>query len=234
MNAKAYIFTWLLFWTFGYSGVALGIDPAAGMNAAGVIDFPTALNQTVSHSFHASVEILDIGEPDLRMDNLRYGYQLGDFQLLTDIHLITKPDRDLDYAEMRAKLRVLPLDEIRTDIAVGYLGRLVEAEEDLARIDERKASLFIIITNQAYLFGTYSLLTNIYADNLFVNFGLKMELYQFILLIGELDYLHSMPELPERTFSKVGIEIEGEQNFYFQFFYSNTNENFLVQIGSGF
>lgn len=218
----------------GLWGTAWGIDPASGINSAGVINYPTAIQQTNDHTFHTTLEIVDLGEPDLRFQNIRYGYQLGDFQLLTDIHLLTMPDRELDYAEVRAKLRVLPIDEIRTDLALGYLVRYAEEEDDLVRIDNHKASLFLIVTTQAYLFGSYSLLTNFYLDNLNANLGLKLEVYQYILLALEADYLHSMPDVEDRSTGRLGLEIEGEQNFYFQIYYDDATEHMMFQLGSGF
>ncbi len=234
MKARACFWGGVILWLGCFWGTAWGIDPAAGVNSAEVIEFPTALNQILDHTFHATVEIVDIGDPDLRLENLRYGMQLGDFQLLADAHFITHPDREFNYGELRAKLRVLPLDEIRTNIAVGALGRYADDDAGKARIQNRSASLFTAITNQAYLFGTQGLLTSLYLDNLIFSFGFKLEIYQFILLAGEADYLHSFTDAPERTFSKLGIEIEGEQNFYFQLFYSNAADDFLIQIGSGF
>ena len=212
----------------------LAVDPSASINAAGVVAFPTAHNQTNDHMIHLSLDVVDIGEPDLRGENLRYGYQWGDLQLLLDIHAFTRPKSDFDFAQLRAKLRVLPLDEIRTTLALGLLGRYTDSDAGQARIDDRNASLFAVVTNQFYLLGSLATMTNLYLDNLFANFGLKMEVYQFIMLVAESDYYHSMPDLPDRSHNRVGIEIDGEQNFYFQLLYEDTNEHALVQFGTGF
>jgi len=210
------------------------IDPAASVNAAGMIDFPTALNQTNDHSVAATIDVFDIGEPDLRIENFRYGYQWGDLQLLLDTHALTRPERDFDYTELRVKLRVLPLDELRTTLALGLLGRSTFEDERWARIDDRKASLFFALTNQAYLFGSLPMMTNLYLDNVFASLGVKMEVYQFIMAVLEMDYYHTMSWLEDRERGKIGIEIDGEQNFYFQVFYAHPNKHALIQIGTGF
>ena len=215
-------------------GTALAIDPSASINAAGMIAFPTALNQTNDHMLHMTLDVYDVGEPDLRVENFRYGLQWGDLQMLLDLHGITRPEPDFDFGELRLKLRVLPLDEIRTTLALGLLGRYADTPEGEARIDERKASLFAIISNQFYLFGSLATMTNLYLDNVFANIGVKMEIYQFLMLVVESDYYHSMSDLPDRNHNRIGIEIDGEQNFYFQLLYSDTLEAGLIQIGTGF
>lgn len=216
----------------GADAAAQGITES--VNAASVIDFPTALDQTETHVFHAAVAIVDLGEPDVRLQNLRYGLQVGNFQLLTDVHMQTEPSERLNFAEIRAKLRVLPLDEISTDIAVGVLGRIANSGEK-NRIDDREASLFAIWTSQiAALDDAEPLLINFYLDNLFFSMGAEMGFYQFIKFVAEADFLHSQSDAPDRNFTKVGIEIEGEQNFYFQIYYSDRNDDVVVQIGTGF
>lgn len=202
--------------------------------SAGVIRFPTALDQTEDHTFHGTVEIEDIGEPDLAMNNARWGMQLGNFQLITDLHMETEPGEAFDFGVIRAKLRVLPLDEISTDIAVGLLYRFAESGEK-KRFDDREASLFGIVTTRLDLIpDTEPLLLNVYLDNLFISLGIELGVYQFIRLVAEGDYLHSRPDIAERGSGRIGIEIEGEQNFYFQLFYSDRTDDFLVQIGTGF
>lgn len=220
---------------FGGWRPAWGIDPEASLNAAGVIDFPTALDQPVTNLFHGTVEVIDLGEPDLSLANIRYGLQLGNFQALADFHLQTTPSEKFDFGEIRAKLRILPLDEIGTDIAIGILGRFVENSGEKVRIDDREASLFGVVTVQMLPFDNAGpLVLNFYLDNIFLDFGLKIGLADFISIVAEADYLHSQTNLEDRDFLKAGIEIEGEQNFYFQLYFSDRNDNFLVQIGSGF
>jgi hypothetical protein len=224
--------------TFGISGIA-GTSPVWGVTSsiysAGVIRFPTALDQTEDNTFHGTVEIEDIGEPDLAMSNARWGLQIGNFQLLTDLHLETEPGEAFDFGEIRGKLRVLPLDEISTDIAVGLLFRFAESGEK-QRFDDKEASIFGIITTQLDIIpdAEEPLMLNLYLDNLFVSIGIELGVYQFIKVVAESDYLHSTTDVPDRSTGRLGIEIEGEQNFYFQLFYTDSTENFVVQVGTGF
>ncbi len=235
MKALVYRLGFLALAILGYAGAAWGLPPEAGINSSGVVEFPTALNQTLDHTFDFSLEIVDIGEPDVRLENLRYGYQLGDFQLRLDAHLLTEPDREFDFLELRAKLRVLPLDEYSTDIAIGLLGRAVQDEVDRERIDDRSASLFGVVTSRFFLFeNTGPLLVNFYLDNLYASLGAKLEFYQFISAVAEADMLHSLTAAKDRTFAKIGVEVQGEQNFYFQVVYHDRNDTLLLQIGSGF
>jgi len=219
---------------FQWAGPAFAVEPGAGVNSAGIIGFPTALDQTRTHTFHLSIDVVDVGEPDLRFESLRYGLQLGNFQLLTEAVRITQPEREFDRAVMWAKLRVLPIDELRTDISLGVLGRYADTPEGEDRIDNRFTSLFLVVTNQAYLFGSLATLFNFYLDNLFVSFGFKTGVYQYVQVLGEVEYYHSMADLPDRGFGKLGVEIEGEQNFYFQLFYSERVDGMVTQIGTGF
>ncbi len=219
----------------GCAGAAWGLPPEAGINSSGVVEFPTALNQTLDHTLDFSLDIVDIGEPDVRLENLRYGYQFGDFQLRLDAHYLTEPEREFNFLELRAKLRVLPLDEYSTDIAVGLLGREVQDEADRERIDDRSGSLFGVITSRFFLFeNTGPLLVNFYLDNLYASLGAKLEFYQFVSAVAEADLLHSRTAAEERSFAKLGLEVQGEQNFYFQIIYHDRNDNLLFQIGSGF
>lgn len=218
----------------GIPGSAQVWAVTSSIYSAGVIRFPTALDQTEDNTFHATVEIEDVGEPDLAMANARWGIQFGNFQLITDLHLETEPGEAFDFGEIRAKLRVLPLDEISTDIAVGLLGRFAESGEK-QRYDDRTASLFGIVTTQLDVISDAEpLMLNLYLDNLFFSIGIELGLYQFIKVVAEADYLHSVTDIPDRNTGRIGIEIEGEQNFYFQLFYSDRTENTLVQIGTGF
>lgn len=223
-----------IFGISGFPGTAPVWGVPSSIYSAGVIRFPTALDQTEDNVFHASVEIEDIGEPDLAMSNARWGIQFGNFQLLTDLHLETEPGEAFDFGEIRGKLRVLPLDEISTDIAVGLLFRFAESGEK-QRYDDKEASIFGIVTTQLDLFPSAEpLMLNLYLDNLFVSIGIEVGIYQFIKVVGESDYLHSTTDVPDRNTGRLGIEIEGEQNFYFQLFYTDGTENVVVQIGTGF
>lgn len=215
--------------------VASAQEARSGVNDAGVIEFPTALDQELTHVFHGSLTFLDIEEPDLAFTNLRYGFQLGNFQLLTDLNARAEPDKEFDFAEIRAKLRVLPLDSISTNIAVGFMGRLTDSDAVKKRLADRSASLFVILTSELFLFDDLDgVLFNFYLDNLNGSLGLKVPVFQFIKAIAELNYLHGPENLDDRGSFKAGIESEGEQNFYFQLYYADLTEHFVIQIGSGF
>lgn len=205
----------------------------AGVNSAGVIDFPTSLDQTKQHTFQGTIHLVSIPDTDLQPSNFRYGLQLGNFQLLTDIHMNTVDDRGFNYGEIRAKLKVLPLDDLRTDISVGLLGRYADSTAGETAIDDRISSLFVVVTSQVFLFGETPMLTNVYLDNLYFSLGVKLQAYQFVTAVAEADYVLS-DAVAERSFGKIGVEIEGEQNFFFQIFYSSRFNDFMVQIGSGF
>jgi hypothetical protein len=224
-----------------YTAAAAG--PGQGINTAGVIEFPTALDQATTHTFHATVEIFDLGEPDLRPVNFRYGFQIGNFQLLADTYWRTEP-KEYGYSEAKAKLRVLNLDEFRTYGAIGFLARFVDKKEkEPVAIDDRRYSLFAAVSAELFPFASWdAFLVNLYVDNRFASFGLKVPVYQFIHVVAEADYHHGLDEdLPglsrkekERWHSKAGIELEGEQNFYLQLFYSSAGEHARLQIGTGF
>ena len=213
---------------------ARAADPASGMNSAAVIHYPTALNQTQTQVFAGTLDIVNVENTDLRVSNFRYGYQVGDFQFTADIQYLTQPDSEYNYAEVRAKLRVLPLDEIRSNLALGLLGRYADPGARTERIDDRDASIFLVFTNQFFIFGTRSAVTSFYLDNLNASGGLKSELYQQISLVIEGDYLHAIPDAPDRGRIKYGVEIEGEQNFYMQLFVSGVTHSVHIQVGSGF
>ena len=215
--------------------VASAQEVRSGVNSAGVIEFPTDLDQELTHVFHGSLTFLDVEEPDLAFTNLRYGFQLGNFQLLTDLNARAEPDKEFDFGEIRAKLRVLPLDSISTNIAVGFMGRFTDSDAVKKRLADRSASLFVILTSELFLFDDLDgVLLNFYLDNLNGNLGVKVPVFQFIKVIAELDYLHGPENLDDRGSFKAGIEGEGEQNFYFQLYYSDLTEHFVFQIGSGF
>jgi hypothetical protein len=209
-----------------------GLEP--GTNVAGVIDFPTALDQPRTHTVHGTVDVFDIGEPDLRPLNLRYGFQVGNLQVLTDLVWSSQP-RAFDHGELKLKLRILNLDEFRTHAALGVLGRAVDKKEKEATvIDGKPYSLFAIVTTELYLFRDWdAFLVNFYLDNRFASIGAKLPVYQFIKAVLESDYHHAIPG-DDRWHHKAGFELEGEQNFYIQFVYSSVGERMRIQIGTGF
>lgn len=219
----------------------------AGIDAAGVIDFPTALDQTTRHTFHGTLEVFDLGEPDLRPLNVRYGFQLGNLQLLAESYWHTDP-REFDHVEGKAKLRILNLDEFRTYAALGVLARYVDnKDKERAVIDDKPYSLFAVVTAELIPFANWdAFLVNLYLDNRFGSVGLKVPLYRFIRAVAEADYHHAGTE-QDRWRGKAGIELEGEQSFYIQFVYSDRSDHgpdtgknardqgrVRVQIGTGF
>jgi hypothetical protein len=222
---------------------AWSADPGQGIHAAGVIDYPTALDQTTTHTFHGTVEIFDLGEPDLRPVNLRYGFQIGNLQLLADTYWQTDP-KEYANSEAKAKLRVLSLDEFRTYLAIGFLARYVDKKEkEPIVIDDRRYSLFAIVTSEFFPFASWdAFLVNVYVDNRFASLGLKVPLYQVIRAVAEGDFHHGLntelknltKEQKERWQGKIGIELEGEQNFYVQLYYSTAGDHARLQIGTGF
>ncbi len=206
-----------------------------GINAAGVIDYPTARNQPTTHTLHGTIELTDISEPELHFYNLRYGLQLGAFQLLADGNYALEPRREFDFLEVKAKLQILTLDEFRMQFAVGALGRFVEnSEEREARIDDKTASLFGIYTVELFPFRDWGgFLVNFYLDNRVAVLGLKVQLYQSIQAVAEAEHLHSTLR-EDDTHGRLGVSFEGLQNVYFQLVYTDQGENWLVQIGTGF
>jgi hypothetical protein len=206
-----------------------------GVNQAGVINFPTALNQPTTNTLHTTLEITDIGKPELNLYNLRYGFQHGAFQLISDLNFRIEPVHDFDYAEVKAKLQVLSLDEYRSYVAVGLLGRAVRhSDERLARIDNKPASLFIISTFELFPFKDWGgFLLNVYLDNRFLTLGTKVQLYQSIQFVGEVEHLHSTLR-QDKTNARAGVSFEGLQNFYFQLLWSDQGKHLLAQVGTGF
>ena len=206
-----------------------------GVYQAGIINFPTALNQPTTHTFHGTIELTDVAKPDLSPYNFRYGFQYGAFQLLTDLFWTVEPKKEFDYGEIKAKLQVLSLDEYRSYLAVGLLGRGVRHERERpARIDDKQASLFAISTFELFPFDQWGgFLVNAYVDNRFVSLGLKVQLYQSIQFVAEAEHLHSTLR-EDKNNGRAGIAFEGLQNFYFQLLWTDQGEHALAQIGAGF
>jgi hypothetical protein len=206
-----------------------------GVNAAGVINFPTALNQPTTNTLHGTLELTDIAKPSLNPYNFRYGFQHGSFQLISDLNFTIEPSHQFDYAEVKAKLQVLSLDEYRSYVAVGLLGRAVRhADEREQRIDDRTASLFVISTFEVFPFQSWGgFLINVYLDNRFITLGTKIQIYQSIQFVGEVEHLHSTLR-EDKTNSRAGVAFEGLQNTYFQLLWTDQGEHWLAQIGTGF
>ena len=216
-------------------GPARAFELEQGVYQAGIINFPTALNQPTTHTIHGSLELTDVAEPDLNLYNFRYGFQYGAFQLLTDLNFSIQDEHQFDYGEVKAKLQVLALDEYRSYVAVGLLGRAVQhREERQARIDDKPASLFVISSFELFPFDRWGgFLFNVYLDNRFLTPGLKVQLYESIQAVAELEHLHSTLREDDDNL-RAGVAFEGLQNFYFQLIWTDQGEHWLVQVGTGF
>ena len=215
--------------------VAHAAELEHGVNQSGLIDFPTALSQPSTHSLNGTLELTDIGKPALNLYSVRYGFQYGAFQLVSDAHFLIEPVHEFDYGEVRGKLQVLSLDEFRSTFAVGLLGRFVrKAEEREARIDGKTASLFVISTFELFPFRQWGgFLINAYLDNRFVTLGLKAQIYQSVQAVAEVDHLHST-HTPDDTNGRIGVSFEGLQNFYLQLLWTDEGKHALVQVGTSF
>ena len=218
------------------TGTAHAFELEPGVNTAGVIEYPTANDQFLRHTIAGTIELIDIGKPELALENVRYGLQLGALQLLGDVFFLTEPDWKFDQGTFRAKLRILQFDAERTSIAVGGLARFSDGtEEGDARIDDRPYSLLGVVTTELFPFQEWGgFLINAYVDNRVLDGGLKVQIYRFIKAVFEVDYFHSSPDLDDKVQTKGGIEIEGETQFYIQAFYSERFDHLMVQIGVGF
>lgn len=213
---------------------ALGLELQPGINTSHIIEFPTALDQPVDHTLAVALDVVDFGEPDIRTKNLRYGFQWGNAQLLADAHYIPEPDRKFDHGEVRAKLRLLTLDDYLASFAVGVLGRYTDTKEGDARIDDKPYSFLGVFTVELFPFDSWGgFLFNVYLDNRWASVGTKVQLIQQLKFVGEYSWLHST-DIEDRGFGKMGIEIEGEQVFYFQLLFDDRTENAVIQLGTGF
>jgi hypothetical protein len=212
---------------------AFELEP--GVNTAGVIEYPTALDQFLPRVVAGTIEAIDLGEPRLALENVRYGHQFGAFQLQGDAFFLTHPERDFDHGVIRAKLRILQFDPERLSIAIGALARITVDDAGKRRIDDRPYSLLGIATAELFPFQQWGgILVNAYLDNRVLNGGLKVQIYRFIKAVGELDYFHSSPDLADKIQTKGGIEIEGETSFFVQAFYAERFDHLLIQVGVGF
>jgi hypothetical protein len=225
----------LLLACWGPGITALAADPHTTVNLAGVIDYPTALDQSAANIASGRTEAVDLGAPDLRLANLRYGRQFGNLQILTDAYWLSTPVRQFDRAELKLKLRVLTLDGVNTSFALGALARGTDQSgKDQPAIDNKPYSLLGIVTAELLPFPRWGpWLVNFYLDNRFADAGLKVQLHPAIQFVAEVDYHHANPD-DQRLHSKAGFELEGEQNFYLQFLYSDDAQHMLLQLGTGF
>lgn len=210
-------------------------DLEQGINQAAVISFPTALNQPTTNNLATTVELTDIAKPKLNLYNIHYGFQHGAFQLINDLNFSIEPTHEFDYGQIRAKLQVLSLDEYRSYVAVGLLGRAVRhSDERQARIDNKTASLFAVSTFEIFPFQNWGgFLFNVYLDNRFLTLGTKIQLYQSIQFVGEAEHLISTKR-SDKNNARLGVSFEGEQNAYFQILWTDQGKHWLAQIGTGF
>jgi hypothetical protein len=216
------------------AGAARAFELEPGVNNAGMIDYPTALDQYLMHTVSGTVELIDAGAPDLAAENIRYGLQLGAFQVQADAYFLTEPKQEFDQGIVRAKLRILQFDPERTSIAVGGLTRLVTGDDGQDRIDHRAFSLLGVVTTELFPFQQWGgILLNGYLDNRVLDLGAKVQLYHFIKAVAEVDWYHSS-NIDDKVQSKGGIEIEGQTSFFIQFIWSERFAHVLVTVGAGF
>ncbi|MDH5752543.1 MAG: hypothetical protein OEZ59_09015 [Deltaproteobacteria bacterium] len=216
-------------------GGVRGYELEQSLNMAGVASFPTAFDQPSTNIIHTSLELTDIKEPVIYLYNVRYGIQWRNLQVLGDVHYSLEPEHEFDHGQLRAKFRLLNLDEFRTYMALGALGRYVSEDEEAPwRIDDRPSSLFGVVTIELFPLEQWGgFLFNLYLDNRYFSGGVKIQAYPTIQIIGEMDYLHDTWQ--EDKFSgRAGVELDGDQNFYFQLLYTDVGAKWLANIGVGF
>jgi hypothetical protein len=210
------------------------LDLAA--NPAGVIDYPTALDQSTPNILHTTFEVFDLAAPDLRPTNLGYGRQWGNLQLLADMNWQPLA-RDFDHAEVKAKLRAVSFDQQQTYIGVGAVARWTDRRgKDKAVFDDKPYSLLGVVTTELFPFEAWgAFLVNFYLDNRFADLGLKTQIYQSIKLVAEADFHHGdVNDAPRKWRSKAGLQFDGDKNFYMQLLYDDEGNHMRVQLGGGF
>jgi len=208
-----------------------------GTNSAGIINFPTALDQRTPNLLQGAVELVDLATPDVRFANLRYGRQVGSLQLLADVYDSTEPAREFAYAEAKAKLRVISLDALHTEFAVGALARWTDQRsKDDTLLDNKPYSLLGVFTTELFPFEQWgAFLLNVYLDNRFADAGVKVQLYEGIRFVSETDYhIVDVKDDPHKWRFKAGLEFDGDRNFYAQILYDDIGNHARLQIGSGF
>ena len=223
-------------------GLATGVGTVSGfelepsVNSAGVIEYPTAFDQFNDNTAHATIELFDPVQPDLALENVRYGYQTGALQIIGDVFLLTTPgqEHDFDHAVLRLKLRLLQFDIEHTAIAVGGLARITDDKAGEERINNLPFSFLGVVTTELFPFDNWGgFQINIYLDNRVAALGLKGQIYHFIQGLVEIDFFHAL-EREDREEIKAGFEIAGEEDYYFQLFFAERTEHVFVQIGVGY
>jgi hypothetical protein len=205
-------------------------------NPAGIIQYPTALDQLTPNSVRGTLEIYDLAAPDLRPANLEYGRQWNNVQLLADMDWQPRA-RAFDHAEAKAKVRAINFDTQRTYIALGAIARWTDQTSKWKPVfDNRPYSLLGILTTELYPFDAWgAFLFNFYVDNRFADLGLKVPLYESIKFVAETDYHHGdVNNAPRKWRNKAGLEFDGDKDFYMQLFFDDAGNHTRVQMGWGF
>lgn len=208
-----------------------------GTNAAGVIDYPTALDQPTRNLVRGSLALVNVATPDLRPASAGLSHQFGSLQVLADLYWAAEPVRQFNYAEGKAKLRILNLDAQRTYLALGVVSRWTDQQsKDAAQIDNKPWSLLGVMTTELFPFEEWgAFLVNLYLDNRFFDAGLKVQLYQGIKFVSEVDYHHGdVNDQSQKWRTKAGFEFEAEQNVFFQILYDDGGNHARAQLGWGF
>ena len=220
----------------GWSSPSFAEELDLAANPAGVIEYPTALDQITPNLVHGTLEIFDLAAPDLRPANLGYGRQWNNVQLLADMTWLPL-ERAFDHAEFKAKVRAIGFDAQRTYVAFGAIARWTDQNSKWkAVLDDRPYSLLGIVTTELYPIDAWgAFLVNFYLDNRFADLGLKVQLYQSIKLIAESDYHHGdVNNAPHPWRFKGGLQFDGDKNFYMQLYYDDAGNHTRVQMGWGF
>jgi hypothetical protein len=211
-------------------------DLEPSLNAASIIDFPTALDQSTPNVIQGTTEIFDLTSPDLRLASVHYGRQWNNVQFLGDATWDPK-FRTFQEAEARVKVRAINLDPQKTYIGVGVVARWTDqAGKRKSELDDLPYSLLGVITSELYPVENWSpILVNFYVDNRFADAGLKVQLYQGIKAVTEVDYhlAGDSTDVP-RWRTKAGLQFDSDKNFYLQLLYDDAGDHLRLQFGAGF
>jgi hypothetical protein len=211
-------------------------DLEPSVNAASVIDFPTALDQPTPNILHGTFEVFDLASPDLRPTGLTYGHQWNNVEVLTDAYWQPQT-RTFDYADAMAKVRAINIDAQQTYIAFGAIARWSDQPGKTETVlDNKPYSLLAILTTELYPIESWgAFLLNVYLDNRYADAGLKVQLYPLIKLVAETDYHYGdINDDPHKWRNKVGVQFDGDKNFYMQLLYDDAGNHVRVQMGTGF
>ncbi|MDH4120487.1 MAG: hypothetical protein OEV94_02125 [Deltaproteobacteria bacterium] len=228
-----------------------------GVNAAGLVRYPTAFDQYTDNYLRFNVEIHDLALPDLRMSNVFFGHQFGSLQVTADANFRTVPEKAFDNLTARAKLRLVTLEPMMLSFGFGLVGRYADSPVSADRMAHRNFSLMFATTAEVIPFDEFGgLLVNFYLDNLVAVPGFRFQISNFIHLIGEGIIIHektlSNHNLAQTTYSSFtptattasllpattrfvgGLEIESDNNLDFQLLYDSESMSGQFQVGWGF